>query len=402
MFELIDEWGPEKVVCVSDARTGMRGVLVIDNTARGMGKGGTRMSTTVSVGEVARLARNMTWKWAGVDLFYGGAKAGIWADPNAESKEAVLRAFVRALKNEVPEEYVFGLDVGLTEKDAAIMLDEVGGRGGAVGTPRALGGLPYDQLGVTGHAQAIGLSTSSLSVLIQGFGAVGAATAKRLAELGATVVAVSTSQGGIHNPDGLDVTNLLTLREQHGDGLVAHYSEAKPLAAGEELSVTADILVLAALQDVIDADLARTLPTKIIVEGANLPSSPEAQSVLLERGITVVPDFIANAGGVVAAAVAMDARYTGIRPEPAAVFDNISKKLGASTAETLAASKTQRRTTHQVARSTAQERVHEAMVLRGRGFLTPVRTSTSFIPALGGGTGRPLIWANQQRNRGTK
>jgi glutamate dehydrogenase (NAD(P)+) len=168
------------------------------------------MSTTVSVGEVARLARNMTWKWASVDLFYGGAKAGIWADPNTESKEAVLRAFVRALKNEVPEEYVFGLDVGLTEKDAAIMLDEVGG---AVGTSHALGGLPYDQLGVTGHgvaesadaaAQAIGLSTSSRSVSIQGFGAVGAATAKRLAELGATVVAVSTSQGGIHNPDGLD------------------------------------------------------------------------------------------------------------------------------------------------------------------------------------------------------
>jgi Glu/Leu/Phe/Val dehydrogenase, dimerisation domain len=74
MFELIDEWGPEKVVCVSDARTGMRGVLVIDNTARGMGKGGTRMSTTVTVGEVARLARNMTWKWAGVDLFFGGAR----------------------------------------------------------------------------------------------------------------------------------------------------------------------------------------------------------------------------------------------------------------------------------------------------------------------------------------
>jgi glutamate dehydrogenase (NAD(P)+) len=284
MFELIDEWGPEKVVCVSDARTGMRGVLVVDNTARGMGKGGTRMSTTVSVGEVAHLARNMTWKWAGVDLFYGGAKAGIWADPNAESKEAVLRAFVRALENEVPEEYVFGLDVGLTEKDAAIMLDEVGGCGGAVGTPHALGGLPYDQLGVTGHgvaesadaaAQAIGLSTSSLSLSIQGFGAVGAATAERLAELEATVVAVSTSHGGIHNPDGLDVTTLVTLRGQHGDGLVAHYSDAKPLAAGEELSVTADILVPAARQDVIDADLARTLPAKIIVEGANYRAAPK-------------------------------------------------------------------------------------------------------------------------------
>jgi glutamate dehydrogenase (NAD(P)+) len=123
-LQLIDQWGPEKVVLLSDRKSGMRGVLVIDNTARGMGKGGTRMSTTVSVGEVARLARNMTWKWAGVDLFYGGAKAGIWADPNTESKEAVLRAFVRALKNEVPEEYVFGLDVGLTEKDATEQLSE--------------------------------------------------------------------------------------------------------------------------------------------------------------------------------------------------------------------------------------------------------------------------------------
>src|SRR3954463_11244819 len=112
MLDSIDEWGPEKVVCVSDRRTGMRGVLVIDNTARGMGKGGTRRSPTVSVTEIARLARNMTWKWAGVDLFFGGAKAGIVADPTAADKEAVLRAFARALHNEVPREYVLGLDMG--------------------------------------------------------------------------------------------------------------------------------------------------------------------------------------------------------------------------------------------------------------------------------------------------
>ncbi|MEV0032821.1 Glu/Leu/Phe/Val dehydrogenase dimerization domain-containing protein [Nocardia sp. NPDC050793] len=374
MFELIDEWGPEKIVCVSDARTGMRGVLVIDNTARGMGKGGTRMTPTVSVGEVARLARNMTWKWAAVDLFYGGAKAGIQADPTATSKEAVLRAFVRALRNEVPEEYVFGLDVGLTENDAAIMLDEIGGRGGAVGTPHALGGLPYDQLGVTGYgvaesadaaARTLGLDTALLSVSIQGFGAVGAATAKRLSELGATIVAISTSHGGIHNPNGLDVATLLEMREQYGDNLVGHYTDAKPLALGEELSVTADLLVPAALQDVIDEDLARALPAKIVVEGANLPSSPAAQQVLFDRGITVVPDFIANAGGVVAAAVAMDARYSGIRPEPAAVFDTISNKLRVSTTATLAASGAAKRPTHEVARASARARVHEAMALRG-------------------------------------
>lgn len=87
---LVDEWGPEK------------GVLVIDNTARGMGKGGTRMSPSVSVGEVSRLARNLTWKWAGVDLYYGGAKAGVVADPASPDKESILRSFARALSNEVP------------------------------------------------------------------------------------------------------------------------------------------------------------------------------------------------------------------------------------------------------------------------------------------------------------
>ena len=172
----------------------MRGVLVIDNSARGMGKGGTRMSPTLTVREVARLARTMTWKWAAVDLFHGGAKAGILGDPNAPNKEEVLRAFARALANEVPSEYVFGLDMGLTEKDAAIFVDELGDRGAAVGLPRALGGLPYDELGVTGYgvaeaadaaAQAIDLPIAGARVAIQGFGAVGQAAAERLVELGA-------------------------------------------------------------------------------------------------------------------------------------------------------------------------------------------------------------------------
>src|SRR5919106_2850104 len=153
-FELMDDWGPEKIVCVSDRRTGMRGVLVIDNSARGMGKGGTRMSPTLTVREVARLARTMTWKWAAVDLFHGGAKAGILGDPNTPNKEDVLRAFARALADEVPREYVFGLDMGLAEEDAAIFVDELNDRGVSTGLPRALGGLPYDKLGVTGFGVA--------------------------------------------------------------------------------------------------------------------------------------------------------------------------------------------------------------------------------------------------------
>lgn len=141
-LSLVDEWGPEKIVVVSHRRTGMKGVLVIDNTARGIGKGGTRMSPGVTVDEVSRLARVMTWKWAAVDLFYGGAKAGIVADPASRDKEAVLRAFARALSNEVPREYVMGLDMGLTESDAAIIQDELGDRGAAVGTPNISAAWP--------------------------------------------------------------------------------------------------------------------------------------------------------------------------------------------------------------------------------------------------------------------
>lgn len=171
----------------------MKGVLVIDNTARGMGKGGTRMSPHVTVDEVARLARVMTWKWTSVDLFFGGAKAGIVADPASPDKEAILRAFARALSNEVPHEYVMGLDMGLTEDDAAIIQDELGDRGTAVGTPEHLGGVAYDKLGVTGYGvaeatdaatQHLGLPLGGSRVAIQGFGAVGHAAATRFAELG--------------------------------------------------------------------------------------------------------------------------------------------------------------------------------------------------------------------------
>ncbi|WP_223839640.1 Glu/Leu/Phe/Val family dehydrogenase [Saccharopolyspora pogona] len=373
-FDLIDEWGPEKVVCVSDRRTGMKGVLVIDNSARGMGKGGTRMSAALSIREVARLARTMTWKWAAVDLFHGGAKAGILGDPNSPDKEGILRAFARALRNEVPNEYVFGLDMGLTECDAAILADELGDIGAAVGMPRALGGLPYDELGVTGFgvaeavdaaAQAIGLPLAGARVAVQGFGAVGFAAVERLVELGAAIVAVATAHGAVLDPEGLDCARLLALREEHGDACVQRYGT--PVEAAEAvLAVDADILVPAALEDVIDKDLATETGVKLIVEGANLPTTPVAREVLHARGIPVVPDFIANAGGIVAAAHSMDARYSPFTVDPAAVFPMISTKIRANVVTVLEESRRRLVTSHAAAQALAQERVRAAMRLRGR------------------------------------
>ncbi len=369
-FALVDEWGPEKVVCVADRRTGMRGVLVIDNTARGMGKGGTRMTPAVTVGEVARLARVMTWKWAAVDLFLGGAKAGIRADPTQADKEAVLRAFVRRLADEVPREYVFGLDMGLTERDAAIMRDELGDPSGVVGTPRELGGVPYDEWGVTGFgvAEAAGAALEhrgarldGARVVVQGFGAVGAAAAKHLAELGACVIAISNARGAVSAPDGLDVGIALAQRRVHGDACLEHLSGVTRLAPGAELTLEGDVLVPAATQDCIDARLAGELRFATVVEGANLPVTPAAQAVLAERGVTVVPDFIANAGGAVAAAFAMDARRSPFPPAPEAIFALIASKLRANTRHVLDQADRLGARPHDAARGIAAQRVRAAM-----------------------------------------
>lgn len=374
-LSLVDDWGPEKIVVVSHRRTGMKGVLVIDNTARGIGKGGTRMSPTVTVDEVARLARVMTWKWAGVDLFYGGAKAGIVADPASRDKETVLRAFARALSNEVPREYVMGLDMGLTESDAAIIQDELGDRGAAVGTPEHLGGVAYDKLGVTGYgvaeatdeaARRQGLPMAGARVAIQGFGAVGSAAAQRFAQLGATVVAVSTARGALHDPSGLDVEELLAARAEHGDHFVSGHGRGTPLASGMELTVDCDVLVPAALQDVIDHTIAHRIKAKLLVEGANLPTSPEAQAVLAQRGITVLPDFVANAGGVVAAAFAMDARYSGFRPDTTTIFEMISTRLRANAVTVLDEARRREITPHAAGRALAEQRVRKAMQSKGR------------------------------------
>ncbi|WP_406691389.1 Glu/Leu/Phe/Val dehydrogenase dimerization domain-containing protein [Saccharopolyspora sp. ID03-671] len=375
LLQEIDEWGPEKVVCVSDARTGMRGVLVIDNTARGTGKGGTRMAPTVTVGEVARLARVMTWKWAAVDLFHGGAKAGIVADPDSPDKEAVVRAFARRLADQIPASYVAGLDMGMTEHDAAIIQDELADRGAAVGVPEALGGVPYDQLGVTGHGVAeaalaalerAGKQVAGARIAVQGFGAVGAATAARLHEFGAQLVALSTVDGSVHDANGLDVPEWLAARAEFGDACVAKAAPAQRIAQGEELTVDCDVLIPAARQDVIDPTVAERIRAGLIVEGANLPTTPRAREALGARGVEIVPDFIANAGGAIAAGFAMDARRSAFRPEPTRILDEVAARTRRNTLLVLDTAAREGVLPHAAALAMAEQRVREAMRLRGR------------------------------------
>ena len=148
-----DEFGPEKVLAVYDPRTKMLGYQVIDNTARGFGKGGVRMAPDLDIKETMRLARTMTWKSAAADLPFGGAKGGIVWDPASEDRERIIRAYARSLRNLVPDEYVCGLDMGLSEADAALVIDELCNSKTSTGKPSFLGGINYDELGLTGYAR---------------------------------------------------------------------------------------------------------------------------------------------------------------------------------------------------------------------------------------------------------
>ena len=158
-WEEIDEWGPEKVLQVYDPDTGMKGVLVIDNTSTGPGKGGIRFAESVTPLEVFRLARTMTWKCAAAGLPFGGAKGGIIADPDKVDRVAWIKSFAKMIRPYCPSQYIAATDVGTTELDMAVFAHEIGDMRACTGKPSELGGIPHE-LGTTGYGVSVALETT--------------------------------------------------------------------------------------------------------------------------------------------------------------------------------------------------------------------------------------------------
>lgn len=373
----MDEWGPEKIVIVHDTRSGMQGMLVIDNTARGMGKGGCRMAADVTLWDCFRLARTMTWKYAFADFALGGAKSAIRNDPNSPNKEAIVRAFVRGLRRLLPDEYVFGNDMGFAEPEEGIVLDECGGDlRVAVGTPAELGGLPYDELGLTAYgvvecveigAKHMGLDLQKSSISIQGFGAVGVFAAKFLFEKGAKkIVAVSSTGGALYDPNGLDVEKLLKLKKKFGRNWMKEYKGGRSIPLGDELKLDADILVPAAKGDVITRANVDAIKAKMIVEGSNFPITPECRDILHNRGVLIIPDFVANSGAVIAAGMSMFYRYSVDRLNPDQVYAAIKNKMNSNVPLVLNEAKKSKKQPIDVAMDIAKGRVRKAMELKRR------------------------------------
>lgn len=333
-----DQFGPEYIVKVYNPKLQTLGYLVIDNTNLGPGKGGIRMTPTVTEEEVFYLARAMTFKNALADLPFGGAKAGIVFNPKNESlekKKKIIQWFAQTLKPFLVKYYIAGPDINTTEKEMKWFVDAVKNQQAATGKPKQLGGLPHE-LGSTGFgvAQAVklalnfkGINPKEATAAIEGFGNVGIFTFKFLNELGVRVIALADSKGAIFSRRGLDFQNIIKTKKLTGS--VVNCRDAERISPSGIFEIEADVLIPAALPDVINENNFNKVRAKIIVEAANIPIKEEIELKLHKKGILVIPDIVANSGGVISSY----AEHKGLKEKQ--MFKLVEEKINKSVSEIL-------------------------------------------------------------------
>jgi glutamate dehydrogenase (NAD(P)+) len=292
----------------------MTGYRVQHNLGRGPAKGGIRYHPDVTLDEVKALAMWMTWKCAVVAIPFGGGKGGVVVDPKKLSMKE-LEALTRRFTTEIsvligPERDIPAPDVNTNAQVMAWMMDTYSMHVGYT-VPGVVTGKPISLGGSEGRAEAtargvvytiieaaneLGLDLRRATVAVQGFGNAGSIAARLMAAEGSRVVAVSDSVGGIHREDGLDIERVVAWKREHGT--VVGFPGAEPISNVELLELPCDVLIPAALENVITERNAERIGARIVAEAANGPTTPEADAILFRRGIFVIPDILCNAGGV--------------------------------------------------------------------------------------------------------
>jgi glutamate dehydrogenase (NAD(P)+) len=367
-FSFADGLGPAKIIHVHEPGCQLKGILVVDNVAAGPSIGGLRMAPDVSTEECFRLARSMTLKNAAAGLPHGGGKSVIFGDPKmpAAKKERLVRTMASALRG--VEDYIFGPDMGMNEECMAWVRDEIGR---AIGLPREVGGIPLDEIGATGWGllratevavEQLGLEMHGLRFVIQGFGAVGKHAARFLADKGAVMVGVADSRGAVYDANGIDVKQMTALKQEGAS--VADWPAGEKVAPDKAVEMECDLLIPAARPDAINAENVTRVATKMIVPGANIAITADAENYLHDRGVLCIPDFIANAGGVICAAI----EYQGA-PE-STVFPVIDDKIGRNTRTVLEDAQSRGILPRQAAMEMAEARVRRAMQFRRNGIFS--------------------------------
>jgi glutamate dehydrogenase (NAD(P)+) len=293
-----------------------KGYRVQHNDARGPYKGGIRYHPDVNLDEMTALAMLMTWKCAVVDVPYGGAKGGVTCHPETLSlgeRERLTRRYAFMISQIIgPHQDVPAPDIATNAQTMAWILDTYSQLKGYL-VPGVVTGKPLAVGGSEGReaATARGLTyclheamshlnlgpASEICVAIQGFGNVGGNTARILHDQGYTIVAVSDISGGVYNPDGLNPQHVLNHVHQHGQ--INGYTDAQNITNQQLLELHCDVLIPAAVENQITRDNANAIKAKMIVEGANGPTSPAGNNILREKNVFVIPDILANAGGVI-------------------------------------------------------------------------------------------------------
>jgi len=357
------------------------GYRVIHNTARGPGKGGVRFDSSVTAEEVRALAAWMTWKCAVVDVPFGGAKGGVLCNPSILSRrelEQLTRRYTsRIIGTLGPDSDVPAPDVNTNDQTMAWILDTYSMHVGQF-TPAVVTGKPLALGGSHGRADAtgrgclivieealdhLGMRLFGATVAVQGFGKVGGVTARLLNEAGCRVVAIGDVSGAIYNPNGIDIPAAHDWVRQNK--LLEGFPGGEPIDNENLLALKVDVLVPAAMENAITSANARFVQARVVCEGANGPTTPAADDILESKGVFVIPDILANAGGVTVSWFEWVQNRSGDNWSEDVVNERLTATMQRAFREVLRISKEERLTMRTAAYCVGIERVAKAHRLRG-------------------------------------
>lgn len=356
------------------------GYRIQHNDARGPMKGGLRYHPTVDAEDVTALSSLMTWKTAVVNLPFGGAKGGINRDPSTLSSrelERVTRRFIGNIKEIIgPNVDIPAPDVNTNAQVMAWVMDEYSRFYGF--SPAVVTGKPIDLHGSLGREEATGRGVAFITadmmtdwgkslqgarICIQGFGNVGSFAALFLYQMGAKVVAVSDIAGGLYHPEGLPILDLFDYARAHRG--IAGFSEAEAISGDAIFTIPSDVFIPAALGGVLDHHRAKALQTTMVIEAANAPTTPEGDAVLQQRGIPVVPDILANAGGVTVSYFEWVQNIQQFRWDGERVNQELKKTMAKAYRDIMQLAKSRQTSLRTAAFVLALGRVAKATVMRG-------------------------------------
>lgn len=358
-----------------------QGYRVHHDLALGPGKGGVRYHPFVNLGEIAAMAMLMTWKCSLMNLPFGGAHGGIRLDPHAMSTtelERVTRRFTSEIIDIIgPDADIMGPDLNTSEQTMAWMMDTYSVNVGhtvpsiITGKPRSIGGS-IGLLEATGYGvslctqrllKEIGMTKNEPTVVIQGLGRAGSGAARNLIKAGFKIVGVSETSGGVYNPKGLDVEAVKAHYREHRN--MESYPDGKFIAVDEVVELDCDILVLCAVANQVHAGNVDKIKAKVVVEGANAPTTPEADDVLSKRGVHVLPDILSNSAAVTVGYFEWVQGLMGLFWNENEVYERLQQLVVRACDNVFATAREHKLSLRDAAMRVALSRVIEARSLRG-------------------------------------